>query len=197
MKPYTSFIRRGLALAAFVFGTIIVHGADPAGSAARMNREDAVESDPWRHQVYQNDIDLDSTKNYLLTFWVRADLPTQLSVATKNNTPPWSFFGLRTDVYVSTTWKRHRLPFSATGAIPGQTRLTFNFKDKDAAQIWVADVAVQLAGAEGEGSFNLVKNPRFENGLESWSHEGAQLGLYSADVQTMAEVEAAVQGANR
>lgn len=196
MKLSLSFVRRSLALLALAAGAAsFAQAADPAGSAIRMNRQDAVESEPWRHQVYQNSIDIDPEQNYLLTFWARADRPAQLAISTKNSTPPWGFFGLRTDVYVSTTWKRYRLPFSGAKAVAGHSRLAFNFKDKEAAQIWIADVTIQPAGPDGKDTPNLVKNPRFEAGMESWSHEGTRIGLYEVDVQTMTEVEAAVQAA--
>lgn len=191
-----SLLRRSLALLALVAGTAFSHAAaEPQGSAIRMNRQDAVEADPWRHQVYQNSINLDPEQNYLLTFWVRADRATQLSVSTKNSTPPWGLFGLRTDVHVSTSWKRLRLPFSAAKAIPEHSRIAFNFKNRDAAQIWIADVTIQPAGPDGKDTPNLVKNPRFEAGMQNWSHEGTRVGLYDVDIQTLAEVEAAVKAA--
>lgn len=197
MKTSFALLRRSLALLALVAGSAFAQSADPAGAAIRMNRLAAVESDPWRHQIYQNSIDLDPEQNYLLTFWARADRPAQLAISTKNSTPPWGFFGLRTDIHVSTTWKRYRLPFSAAKAIPGHSRLAFNFKDKDAAQIWIADVTIQPAGPDGRESPNLVKNPRLESGLEAWSHEGTRPGIYAVDVQTLAEVEAAVQAVTK
>ncbi len=193
MNTRSSFLRRSVALLAVVAGAAFVQAADPAGSAVRMNRTTAVEKDAWRHQVYQNSINIDPEQNYLLTFWVRADQPTLLAVSTKHSTTPWGFFGLRTDVQVTTEWKRHRLPFRGEKAIPEHSRLAFNFKEKGAAQIWIADVSIHLAGPDGKDSPNLVENARFEDGLAKWSHEGTRSGVYSVDVQTMPEVEAAVK----
>lgn len=193
MKLPLSLLRRSLALLALLAGAHLAQAADPAGAALRMNRITPVEGQAWRHQVYQNSIDIDPEQNYLLTFWARADRPTQLAVSTKNSTPPWGFFGLRNDVQVTTEWKRYRLPFSGAKAIPGHSRLTFNFKEKEAVQIWIADLTIQPAGPDGKDAPNLVQNPRFEAGKESWSHEGTNVGLYEVDVQTMPQVEAAVQ----
>lgn len=193
MTNSLSFLRRSVVVLAVLAGSVFAQAADPAGSAVRMNRPSDVEKDPWRHQVYQNSIHIDPEQNYLLTFWVRADRPTLLAVATKHSTTPWGFFGLRTDVQVTTEWKRVRLPFRGEKAIPEHSRLAFNFKEKGAAQIWLADLSIHLAGPDGKDSPNLVNNPRFESGFTGWFSEGTRPGTYTVDVQTMAEVEAAVK----
>jgi hypothetical protein len=193
MNTYSSFFRGGLALIALLTAATITRAADPAGSAIHLNRSQAVEKDAWRHQVYQNSINIDPEQNYLLTFWARSDVPTTLSVATKHSTTPWGFFGLRTEVQVNTEWKRYRLPFRGEKAIPEHSRLSFSYREKGAAQIWIADLSIRLSGPDGKDSPNLVTNPRFESGLTGWSHEGTRAGVYSVDVQTLAEVDAAVQ----
>ena len=189
----------------FVFGALIaalftaapllsLRAADsdqsaPTGNAARLERFAEEPERPFRHQLFQNDINFDPTESYVVAFWAKASADTRLAISTKNGAPPWAFFGLRENIAIGTQWKRYELPFNAAKAIPGKSRLTFNFGDKSAVKIWLADVSIQLAGRDRPKD-NLVADARFEKGLGKWLTEGRQAGVFSVDVFSVASVDA-------
>lgn len=177
-----------LAAAVFAPAQALAENA-PTGNAARLDRQVEEPEKPYRHQLFQNDIDLDPSENYVVTFWAKASAQTRLAVSTKSSIAPWGFFGLRENIDIGTTWERHQLPFNAAKAIPNHSRLTFNFGDTQAVKIMIADVAIQLAGRDRPKD-NLVASPRFEKGLSPWQTEGRQAGVFSVDVLSVAAINA-------
>ena len=160
----------------------------PSGNAAHLSRLVEQTDQPWKQQLYQNDIDLKQGENYVLTFWAKASKPLKVKVSTKNGAPPWAFFGLRNDVDLTTEWTRVELGFPADEkVISGHSRLSFNFGGPEAAEIWIADVRLQKAGADPKTTDNLIQNPRFQEELTHWYAEGAQAGVYVCDVQSLSE----------
>jgi hypothetical protein len=160
----------------------------PVGNAARLQRLVEEPEKPYRHQIFQNDINFDPTENYVVTFWAKSTVPTRLSVSTKNGAPPWGYFGLRENIAISTQWQRYELPFKAANAIPGKSRLTFTYGNKDAVSIWIADTAIQLAGRDRPKD-NLLADGRFEKGLGAWLTDGRQAGVFSVDIFSIASVD--------
>jgi hypothetical protein len=185
------FILPSLVLfVASVFAPVLASAQDaPTGNAARLDRQVEEPEKPYRHQLFQNDIALDPSENYVVTFWAKASAPTRLAVSTKNSIQPWAFFGLRENIEIGTEWQRYQLPFNAAKAIPGHSRLTFNYGDTQAVKIMIADVAIQLAGRDRPKD-NLVVSPRFEKGLSPWQTDGRQPGVFSVDVLSVAAINA-------
>ncbi len=161
----------------------------PTGNAARLDRQIEEPEKPWKHQLYQNDVNVDPTENYIVTFWAKASAPTRLSISTKNGAPPWAFFGLRENIEIGPQWQRYQLPFSGAKAIPNKSRLTFGFGNADAVKIYIADAAIQLAGRDRPKD-NLLADGRFEKGLGSWQTEGRQPGVYNVEVFSVATIDA-------
>ena len=184
IRPFILFVTTALLATSAVFGQTA-----PTGNAARLERFVEEPEKPFRHQIFQNDINLDPAENYTVSFWAKASVSTRLSISTKNGAPPWAFFGLRENIAIGTQWQRYELPFSAAKAIPGKSRLTFNYGDSSAVKIWIADVAIQLAGRDRPKD-NLVADARFEKGLGKWYTEGRQAGVFSVDVFSVAAVDA-------
>ena len=184
LRPFLLFITTALFATTGAFAQTA-----PTGNAVRLERLAEEPEKPWRHQIFQNDINLDPAENYLVIFWARAAAPTRLAISTKNGAPPWAFFGLRENIEIGTQWQRYQLPFSAAKAVPGKSRLTFGFGNKDAVKIWIADVAIQLAGRDRPKD-NLVADARFEKGLGAWYTEGRQPGVFNVDVFSVAAVDA-------
>jgi len=178
-----------LATAALLATTAAFGQAAPTGNAVLLDRSTPEPDKPWRHQLFQNDINLDPAANYVVIFWAKASAATHLSISTKNSTTPWAFFGLRENIAIGTTWQRYQLPFSAAKAIPGHSRLTFAFGSKDAVKIWIADVAIQLAGRD-QAKDNLVRDGRFAKGLDEWYTEGRQAGVFDVEVRSVSGVDA-------
>lgn len=169
----------------------------PSGNALHMKRlVETTIKDAFRQMVFQNQIALFSSENYKISFWARASKPIKFRVTTKNSAEPWAFFGLREEFKLTTKWKRYEFTFLADEPVPGETRLTFNYGDIDAADIWIADLSMNQVlpkDSSGKPKFgeNLITNPQFLQGKEKWLAEGVGEGLFLYDVQTMAEVEAA------
>jgi hypothetical protein len=186
-----------LSTAALLVTTAVFGQTGPTGNAARLQRLVEEPEKPYRHQIFQNDINFDPTESYVVTFWAKASAPTRLAVSTKNGAPPWAFFGLRENIAIGTQWQRYELPFKAANAIPGKSRLTFNYGNKDAVTIWIADTAIQLAGRDRPKD-NLLADARFEKGLGAWLTDGRQAGVFSVDIFSVASVdkEAAASSGN-
>lgn len=179
-----------LSIAAALFTPVAAFAQTaPTGNAVRLERPAEEPEKPWRHQIFQNDIDLNPAENYVVIFWAKASAPTRLSISTKNGAPPWAYFGLRENIAIGTQWERHQLPFSAANAIPGKSRLTFSYGDKSAVKIWIADVAIQLAGRDRPKD-NLILEGRFENGLGKWFADGRQAGIFNVDVFSVEAADA-------
>lgn len=184
LRPFLFLITAALLTTTAAFGQTA-----PTGNAVRLERPAEEPEKPWRHHIFQNDINLDPAENYIVVFWAKASAPTRLAVSTKNGAPPWAFFGLRENIAITTQWQRYQLPFSAASAIPGKSRLTLGFGDKSAVKIWLADIAIQLAGRDRPKD-NLVADARFEKGLGTWYTEGRQAGIFNVDVFSVAAVDA-------
>ncbi|MBC2595584.1 hypothetical protein H5P28_15055 [Ruficoccus amylovorans] len=163
----------------------------PVGNAVEMDLQVDIPKDAWRYQFYQNSIPLELDQNYLLTFWAKADRPVEFAVAAKQSAPPWGFLGLNTSTYAGTEWKLYRMPFAATKAIPGKSRISFSLKEKQAVKIWIADVKIVPAGPAGKDAANMVRNPRFEQGFGEWYSEGTKVGVYSVQVVQQSAIPAA------
>ncbi|MDF3058911.1 MAG: hypothetical protein K0R17_3126 [Rariglobus sp.] len=185
LRPFILLLTTALLATTVVFGQTA-----PTGNAACLDRVVEEPEKPFRHQIFQNDIDLDPAENYVVSFWAKASAATRLAVSTKNGAPPWAFFGLRENIAIGTQWQRYELPFSAAKAIPGKSRLTFNYGDASAVKIWIADVAIRLAGRDRPKD-NLLVDARFEKGLGAWYTEGRQAGIFDVEVSSVAAVDAA------
>jgi hypothetical protein len=156
-------------------------GQHPPGLTAHLVRPQPAPGNPRGHGFFQASIDLQPGADYLLTFWGRASKPTPFLVYTKDDCPPWAIFGARATVTFDTAWRRYKVAFNAKDAIPQHTRITFGYSGPDAAEVWLADVALRKTDAlDGP---NLIANGQFENGLAQWVVDGKQNGVYDAAYQ--------------
>lgn len=157
---------------------------EPPGNAIELNRLNAKKEEPWRHHIFQGRIDLDPSASYVIEFSACASKKLHLDLFTKNDEPPWAFFGLQKHVSLGTTWARHRFVFPANKAIPKYSRLTFGFVTSDAAAIWIADISLHKIENSQPVGPNLIRNPRFEQNLAAWSVEGRDTGTdeFTVDV---------------
>lgn len=189
LRPFILLVTASLLSVAPLLRAADSDQTAPIGNAAALSRPSEEPEKPFRHQIFQNDINVDPTASYVVVFWAKASADTRLAVSTKNGAPPWAFFGLRENIGLTTTWQRFQLPFSGAKAIPGKSRLTFNFGDKSAVKIWIADVAIQLAGRD-QAKDNLVRNGQFLKGLNEWYAEGRQAGVFDVEIRSVAGVDA-------
>ncbi len=165
-------------------------GKSPSECVMHLKRLQPVSEEPWKQQLFQNGIDLKPGADYVLTFWGRASDSFKLGVSTKISAPPWSFFGLRDDLLLTPEWKRYTFHFNATGAQPGQTRLTFNFVTPDAGDVWLTDIDLRPAKASADPSENVVVNAKFSEGLSPWFIDGRQPGMFEGGIQPLSEANA-------
>ncbi len=161
-------------------------GQHPPGLTAHLVRSQPRPGDPRGNGFFQASIDLQPGADYVLTFWGRASKPTPFFIATKNDCPPWAFFGARGAVSLDASWRRYKVAFSAKDALPQHTRLAFNYTAPDAAEVWLADVRLRKADAPDDLASNLVANGQFENGLAQWVVDGKLNGVYDAGYQIIA-----------
>ena len=163
----------------------------PSGSVLHLNRLKVEASQPW-NQFFQNSLNLTPGGDYTLTFWARASAPTKLTASTKVSQPPWNPFGLREDVQLTSEWQLFTLKFKADGAVPEHSRLMFSFSASKIGEVWLADLFMKPAQASADPDVtHLIANAQFIDGLDQWYVEGKLPGVYEAEVQSMADANAA------
>ena len=156
----------------------------PEGNVFHLKRM-VESSQPWKYQIHQNNIDLDPERSYRVTFVAKASEPLQLSVSTKICEPPWSGFGLREKVDLTTEWQTFEYVFEAQGTVPGRSRLTFYSADSAPGEFWIDSVVVRPADAEADSTENRILNPGFDEELTDWRVEGARDGECVFEVQSL------------
>jgi hypothetical protein len=163
-------------------------GDAPVGGAVHLQRVAEAAEGGNRQFLCQNEVDLKPDEGYVLTFWAKSPQSTPLRVSMKVSQAPWSSVGSPQQVELTPEWQKYELNIEATGAVPGKTRITFNFVDTLAADIWMADFHLRNAGSDE--SENLIANARFEDGLAKWYSEGQRAGVFQVSAQSQAEAAA-------
>ncbi|XHR28399.1 MAG: hypothetical protein ACFUZC_21080 [Chthoniobacteraceae bacterium] len=133
--------------------------------------------------LFQNSINLKPGGDYIVSFWARATDTFKMNVSTKLCVAPWAFFGLRSEVQLTPSWRRYSLPFKADGAIPEHSRLTFEYAA--VAEVWIADVQIRTSGGSDNQAEHAIANARFIDDLEQWYVDGMKKGAYEATVEPM------------
>lgn len=154
-------------------------------NAAGLIRE-TEDNAPWKYQIHQNNLDLDPDQIYRVTFSARSASGAVLSVSTKVCEPPWTGFGLNKKVPLSGEWETFEFDFEARGAVPGRTRLTFNFADSQPGDIWLKGISVTPVDGGAGDSKNLVENADFAEELTGWRVEGRKDGVFAVKVEQAA-----------
>lgn len=190
MKTPIISLRSLVVMTLTVVATAMVSAGEsgPAGNAVHLKRFEESPDQPWRHQFFQNDIDLKAEETYVLTFWARASQSLIMKVSTKVSQPPWGFFGTRSEVELTPEWQRHELTFSGEGSVPGHSRVAFGYAGTEPGDIWLADLSLRPEGADS--SPNLIDNPRFEDAMSRWNSEGTQTGVFLVETQSLSEANA-------
>lgn len=182
----------GIALVGFMFGEIAVRAVNlgedskekiPAELVLhlKINKSTADRA----YQVSQNGIDLNPDGAYVVTFWAKGTATYKVGVSTKLNAPPWDFFGIRDEVQLSPEWRRYSFTFSAKGAQPNLTRLSFTLRGAETAEVWIGNIDMRPQGTAGDGMENLIANGQFNDGMLQWNLEGRQAGVFEGDVQSV------------
>ena len=164
-------------------------GPLPSDCAIHLVRSEAMPDEPWRHQIFQNAINLEPGGDYTLTFWAKASGEFKLAVSTKVSAPPWNYFGVRDDAQLTTKWRRYQFRFSAEGAVEGQSRVTFSYKAPEPGEIWITGVQVLPTGVKAGEQENLVANGNFADGMMHWYLGGKQTGVFDAMMEMIPEGE--------
>jgi hypothetical protein len=88
----------------------------------------------WQIQLHQGGLKIEKGRKYTLTYWVKADRPTTITVNCMQNHEPWEHHGAATEVEVTRKWKQEtfkfvgpwddtnaRITFTNLATVPGQT----------------------------------------------------------------------------
>lgn len=141
--------------------------------AAELNRLQAPAREVWAQQLYQGGIPLEPGATYVLGVTARSALPgAGLLLTTKHDAEPWTLFGLNREITLGTVWNRFEVTFTADGATPAGSRLTFQFADAAPGTLWVSDIRLHKAANGAPVGDNLLRNARFNDGLRHWSMDG-------------------------
>ncbi len=159
----------------------------PTGNAVHLQRISEAPEGGNRQFLCQNDINLHPDEAYLLTFWAKSPQSVSMRVSMKVSQPPWGSVGTPQQVELTPEWQKYEVSIEGTGAVPEHTRLSFNFGDAQAADIWLADFRLRGVGSDESSTDNLMSNARFENGLEKWYSEGQRAGVFQVNVQSLTE----------
>ncbi len=99
----------------------------PPGVASKVAHFDiaALGTENWHLQFLQNNVDLEQSEIYTLTFWGRSDRARPLPVVATIGAPDWH--RIASDVVETLTpeWKRFSVSFTTAHTLKGQNRIVF------------------------------------------------------------------------
>lgn len=84
-----------------------------------------VDGTNWHVQAIQTDLDLKEGQRYVLSFEIKAEQPTSLSVTAGIDQEDWHYIGLDEFVFATTEYKTREFTFTATDVAPKKNRIAF------------------------------------------------------------------------
>ena len=152
-KDWTEEIHDGVK-ADFSFDT----GDKSDGSGSLRVDIAQVGSDESMLQYKQLGIKLEQGKTYAITFKAKADEERKAVVSFCKDTTPWTNYGLRNTIPLTTEWKQYKFVFTASATTDEDTRLSFVL-GQSTGTVWLDKIQLSEVNAVG-----LKDGESLENG---------------------------------
>lgn len=116
----------------------------PRGGSAMRIEVESVSDEPWRLQLYQNEIAIQEGKSYTLTFWCKSNRSGSIKTICMQDHDPWEH-STEKEVSLSTEWQKEEFTFSGPWN-DENARITFTNLATDEGRIyWFADCSLRVS----------------------------------------------------